>query len=108
MNKVLRIFEWIFTIISILAIVFGIIWFGYIVYYTMQESNLGTGFGIAFGLIFNLIADGVCLASSIIGIILCLIERRTIKDLANKGLLISNITMIVLSLVLFLIILILV
>ncbi|MBQ8293613.1 MAG: hypothetical protein IJX78_07440 [Bacilli bacterium] len=106
MNKTLRIFEWIITVLAIITLIFGIIWFGATIYYTNQESNLGNGLSIALSIIFNLYADGISLLLSVIGYILCYIDRKKQKSEQNKFLMISNIVSGLLSIILFIMILI--
>lgn len=104
-SKIFKILECVFTIIAIIALIIGIAFFSYTIYYTMQESNLGTGISIALGLIFYVIFGGISIVSSIIGIIITLIERKKVKTKTNKRLLISNSIIGIFSLLLFLILL---
>ena len=105
MNKNLKLFEWIFTILSILATLFSIFWFVLIIFYTKQESNLGTGLSIALGIIFQVIGSIGGLVSSIIGIVFYFIVKKKIKEQQNKGLLIVNISVLVINILLFIILL---
>lgn len=105
MNKNYKLWEWIFTILSFLAVLFSIFWFILIIFYTKQESNLGTGISIALGIIFQVIGSIGGIVSSIIGIVFYFITKKKIKDKQNKGLLITNISMIIINFLLFIILL---
>ncbi len=100
-----KLWEWIFTILSILATLFSIFWFVLIIFYTKQESNLGTGLSIAVGIIFQVIGSIIGVLFSIVGIVFYFIVKKKIKEKQNKGLLFTNIITSLINILLFIILL---
>lgn len=101
MKNNLKIWEWIFTILSSLTFLFSLLWFVLIIFYTRQESNLGTGLSIAVGVIFNVIGSIISEVMSIVGIVFYFIVKKQNKEQQNKGLLITNITIMLVNIILF-------
>ncbi len=105
MNQNLKVFEWIFTILSFLAVLFSLFWFILIIFYMKQESNLGTGLSIALGIIFQVIGSIVGIVSSIIGVVFYFIIKKRIKEKQNKRLLLANVSISSINILLFIILL---
>ncbi len=111
MNKGLKITQIVLMALSIIALLFTIYWFLYVLYYFNDPSygsELGTGLGVAFGLIFELIAGGINMVLSAIGLVLSLIIQKREQNKTNKILLILNVSFLILPILLSVILLIIV